>query len=64
MIVDFYHTFRDTMVLNTEAATHLYTGMVTDSGRFKYEGVNGETMRMADHNQVFLQPNHKPSFHL
>lgn len=47
MIVDFYHTFRDTMVLNTEAATHLYTGMVTDSGRFKYEGVNGETMRMA-----------------
>ncbi len=47
MIVDFYETFRDELVLNSEAATHLYTGMVTDSGRFKYSGVNGNTMRAA-----------------
>ncbi len=47
MIVDFYETFRDVLKIDTTAATHLYTGMVTDSGRFKYEGVNGDTMRAA-----------------
>lgn len=47
MIVDFYSTFRDELVLDSEGATHLYTGMVTDSGRFKYSGVSGETMRCA-----------------
>ena len=34
-------------MLDGEGATHLYTGMVTDSGRFKYTGVSGETMRCA-----------------
>ncbi len=47
MIVDFYETFRDELVLTSEAATFLYTGMVTDSGRFKYSGVSGDTMRCA-----------------
>ena len=47
MIVDFYETFKDELKIDSEAATHLYTGMVTDSGRFKYSGVNGETMRCA-----------------
>ena len=47
MIVDFYQTFREEMTLTKEAATFLYTGMVTDSGRFKYEGVTGETLRCA-----------------
>jgi len=47
MVVDFYRTFSDTLVLNQTAATHLYTGMVTDSGRFKYSGMTGETMRCA-----------------
>ena len=47
MVVDFYESFRDELVLNSTAATHLYTGMVTDSGRFKYSGVNGNTMRAA-----------------
>ena len=47
MIVDFYETFRDELVLDSEGATHLYTGMVTDSGRFKYSGVSGDTMRCA-----------------
>ena len=47
MIVDFYETFRQELVLNSTAATFLYTGMVTDSGRFKYSGVNGNTMRCA-----------------
>ena len=47
MVVDFYRTFADQLVLNKEGATHLYTGMVTDSGRFKYDGVTGDTMRCA-----------------
>ena len=47
MVVDFYRTFRDQLVLTVQGATHLYTGMVTDSGRFKYEGVTGETLRCA-----------------
>ena len=48
MIVDFYETFKDELTLNSEAATHLYTGMVTDSGRFKYSGISGDAMRCAD----------------
>ncbi len=47
MIADFYDTFKDELKIDTEAATYIYTGMVTDSGRFKYEGVTGETMRKA-----------------
>lgn len=47
MIADFYDTFRDELVLTKWAATCIYTGMVTDSGRFMYEGVSGRSMRMA-----------------
>ena len=47
MVVDFYETFRDRLVLNKTAAGHLYTGMVTDSGRFKYSGIKGNAMRCA-----------------
>ncbi len=47
MVVAFYSAFKDTLKINSTAATHLYTGMVTDSGRFKYSGVNGDTMRAA-----------------
>ena len=47
MVAHFYNTFRDQLVLNSEGATYLYTGMVTDSGRFKYSGVTGDTLRNA-----------------
>ncbi len=47
MIVDFYNTFSDELKLSSAAAYYLYTGMVTDSGRFRYSGVSGETMRLA-----------------
>lgn len=47
LIVKFYDTFRDELVLTKEAATYLYTGMVTDSGRFRYTGVSGDTLRYA-----------------
>jgi phosphoesterase RecJ-like protein len=45
MVVDFYETFKDELTIDSEAATHLYTGLVTDSGRYKYSGVNGDTLR-------------------
>ena len=47
MIVDFYATFRDELKIDQQAATYLYTGMVTDSGRFRYDGVSGDTLRNA-----------------
>lgn len=33
--------------INTVAATSLYTGMVTDSGRFRYDGTTARTFRLA-----------------
>ncbi len=33
--------------VNTIAAASLYTGMATDSGRFRYDSTNGNTMRRA-----------------
>lgn len=47
MVVKFYDAFKDQLVLTNEAATYLYTGMVTDTGRFKYSEVNGDTLRHA-----------------
>ena len=47
MIADFYATFPNELVLTKWAATCIFTGMVTDSGRFMYEGVCGESMRLA-----------------
>ena len=47
MIAAFYEAFQDKLVLSVRAAECLYAGMVTDSGRFMYEGVNGNTMRLA-----------------
>lgn len=47
MIVDWWMTFRDELILNKEAALCLYTGMVTDSGRFRFDGTTGATLRCA-----------------
>lgn len=47
MIASFYDTFRDELKIDSEAATYIYTGMVTDSGRFRFRDVSGETMRLA-----------------
>lgn len=46
MIADFYASNKDVLKINSFAATCIYAGMVTDTGRFKYE-VSGETMRLA-----------------
>lgn len=34
------------LTISSKAASCLYTGIVTDTGRFRYRGVNGETFRM------------------
>lgn len=47
MIADFYATFKDKLKIDSEAATYIYCGMVTDSGRFRFRDVSGETMRLA-----------------
>ena len=47
MVAHFYHTFREELKINSQAATHLYTGMVTDSGRFQFSSVSGDTLRLA-----------------
>lgn len=47
MIVDFYRTFKDQLKMDKQAATYLYTGMVTDSGRFRFREVSPETLRNA-----------------
>jgi len=47
MIADFYETFKNELKINSFAATCIYAGMVTDTGRFKYSEVTGETMRLA-----------------
>lgn len=47
LIAAFYHAMRDELKIDTEAATYLYAGMVTDSGRFRFRSVSGDTMRLA-----------------
>lgn len=47
MIADFYITFKDELKINSTAATYIYTGMVTDSGRFRFRSVTGDTLRLA-----------------
>ncbi len=47
MIAAFYDAFKDELTMTKEAATYIYTGMVTDSGRFRFRSVSGETMRLA-----------------
>lgn len=47
MILDFYDSFRDELKMNYQAALCLFTGVVTDTGRFKYTSVSSNTMRLA-----------------
>ncbi|MBQ1225922.1 MAG: bifunctional oligoribonuclease/PAP phosphatase NrnA [Clostridia bacterium] len=47
MIADFYFTFKDELKINKKAATCIYTGMITDSDRFRFSTVTGDTLRLA-----------------
>lgn len=46
IITHFYNLYKDELVITQEAAKCLYTGIVTDSGRFRFREVDGETMRL------------------
>lgn len=46
MIAYFYETFKKELKLDKEAATYIFTGLVTDSGRFRYEATTGDTLRI------------------
>lgn len=47
MVAEFYDTFKEELKISPLAATYIYAGMVTDSGRFRYRDVSGDTMRYA-----------------
>lgn len=47
LIASFFCAMKDELKIDTEAATYIYAGMVTDSGRFRFREVSGETMRLA-----------------
>lgn len=61
LITDF--ALQTNLVINKLAAKSLYTGMVTDSGRFRYDSTSGQTHRLAaalldvgiDTNQLYTQ---------
>ena len=47
MVAALCEAFCDELTLTPTAATEIYTGMVTDSGRFRFRSVSGDTMRLA-----------------
>ena len=47
MIAAFYAAFKDELKIDVASATLIYAGMVTDSGRFRFRSVSGDTLRLA-----------------
>ena len=47
LVAAFYNAMSDELKIDKEAATYLYAGLVTDSGRFRFRSVSGDTMRLA-----------------
>lgn len=47
MIAELYFANQDEYKIDKNAATFIYCGMVTDSGRFRFPSVKGDTMRYA-----------------
>ncbi len=47
MITYFYYKFKNELKLSKEGAIALYTGIVTDTGRFRYRGVSKLTHQLA-----------------
>ncbi len=45
MIIDFYVSNKDELVMNEDAARVLYAGLLTDTGRFYYNAVTERTLR-------------------
>ncbi len=46
MVAAFYAAFSDELKIDVQAATRVYAGMVTDSGRFRFRSVSGDTLRL------------------
>lgn len=47
MIASFYEEFSSVLKIDDIAATAIYAGMVTDSGRFRFSSTSSETLRLA-----------------
>lgn len=47
LVAKLYCAFSDRLRIDTQAATAIYAGMVTDSGRFRFPSVSGDTLRFA-----------------
>ena len=47
IITQFYIANKDELVLSNDAAKALYFGITTDTGRFRYRGVDGDILRSA-----------------
>ncbi len=47
IILEFYREYIDVLKFNMAAARALYTGIVTDTGRFKFRSVSGNTFKDA-----------------
>ena len=47
MVAAFYDYHKDELKITPRAALFIYTGMVTDSGRFRFRDVSAETLRLA-----------------
>lgn len=47
ILTEFYYKFRNELKMSKEAATALYVGLSTDTGRFKYDCVTAKTFKMA-----------------
>ena len=47
MIASFYEEFSSVLKIDDIAATAIYAGMVTDSGRFRFSSTSSETFRLA-----------------
>ena len=49
IILEFYLKFQEELKMNMEAAIALYTGIVTDTGRFRFRSVTAETFLAVAH---------------
>ena len=47
ILIDFFETFKGELDLSTHGAQCLYLATVTDTGRFRYSSVTGDTLRLA-----------------
>lgn len=49
IILEFYMEYKNVLKLNMAAARALYTGIITDTGRFKYRSVTADTFKAVAH---------------